>query len=124
MAFILNNCKQIKKCFTREINGFFNYSLLYGDTAGMYIKKTCWYVLDQAGSVRSDLCQGKYENKSGGTFHRLFIAPKRKDCLPFNEFGIIEEHKTFEGFDDSERLLDRSQYLSLIYGKKISAMFP
>ena len=63
---------------TREINGFFIFGFFYGDTDSKYIEKTCWYVLDQVGSVRTDLCQGKNDYKSGGIFHQLFIAPKRK----------------------------------------------
>ena len=31
---------------------------------------------------------------------------------------------TFKGFTDSKRLLDRSQYFSMLEGKKISAMLP
>ena len=31
---------------------------------------------------------------------------------------------TFEGFNDSKRLLDRSQYFDMLEGKKISAMLP
>ena len=31
---------------------------------------------------------------------------------------------TFKGFNDSQRLLDRSQYFDLLEGKKISAMLP
>ena len=31
---------------------------------------------------------------------------------------------TFKGFNDSKRLLDRSQYFDILEGKKISAMLP
>ena len=31
---------------------------------------------------------------------------------------------TFKGFNDSKGLLDRSQYLNMLEGKKISAMLP
>ena len=31
---------------------------------------------------------------------------------------------TFKGFNDSKRLLDRSQYFDMLEGKKISAMLP
>ena len=31
---------------------------------------------------------------------------------------------TFKGFNDSKRLLDRSQYFDMLDGKKISAMVP
>ena len=31
---------------------------------------------------------------------------------------------TFKGFNDSKRLLDRSQYFNMLNGKKITAMLP
>ena len=41
-----------------------------------------------------------------------------------DDYGIIQEHKTFKGFNDSKRLLDRSQYFKMEEGKTISAMLP
>ena len=62
--------------------------------------------------------------KTGGIFYGLFLAPKIKFCLTIDDYGIIQEHKTFKRFNDSERFLDRSQYFKMIEGKKISAMLP
>ena len=62
--------------------------------------------------------------KTGGTFSGPFLAPKIKYCLTINEFGIIEEHKTSKGFNDSKRFLDRTQYFNTIKGKRLSAMLP
>ena len=36
-------------------------------------------------------------------FYVLFLAPKTKYCSAVNEFGIIQEHKTFKRFNDSQR---------------------
>ena len=96
--------------FIREINGFFNNNIYYTDTDSLYIEKKFWDVLDKANSVGENLCQGKNDYKSGGVFYGLILAPKIKYVLTFNEFGILQEHKTFKGFKDSKRLLDRSQY--------------
>ena len=41
-----------------------------------------------------------------------------------DDYGIIQEHKTFKGLNDSRRLLDRSQYFKMIECKKVSAMLP
>ena len=41
-----------------------------------------------------------------------------------DEYGIIQEHKTFKGFNDNKRLLDQSQYFRMIEGKKVSALLP
>ena len=123
-AFILSNTKRIMNNFIREINRFYNNSIYYGDTDSLYIEKKFWDVLDKANLVGEDLCQGKNDYKTGGIFYGLFLAPKIEYCLTTDDYGIIQEHKTFKGFNDSRRLLDRSQYSKMIEGKKISAMLP
>ena len=123
-AFTLSNSKRIMNNFIREINGFYNNSIYYGDTDSLYIEKKYWDVLDKANLVGEKLCQGKNDYKTGGIFYGLFLAPKIKYCLTIDDYGIIKEHKTFKGFNDSKRLLDRSQYFKMIEGEKISAMLP
>ena len=110
--------------FIREINGFYNNSIYYGDTDSLYIEKKYWDVLDKANLVGKNLCEGKNDYKTGGIFYGLFLAPKIKYCLTINDLGIIEQHMTFKGFNDSKRLLDRSQYFDMWEGKKITAMLP
>ena len=77
-----------------------------------------WDSLDKAGLAGSNLCRGKNDCKSRGIFRGLYLASKIIHSLTAYECGIIEEHKTFEGFTDSRRLLDRSQYFKKIEGKK------
>ena len=81
-------------------------------------------MLDKATLVVEELCQGKKDYKTGGIFYGLFLAPKIIYCLTIDDYGIIQEHKTFKGFNDSKRLLDRSQNFKMIEGKKLSAMLP
>ena len=57
-------------------------------------------------------------------FFGLFLAPKIKYCLTINEFGVIEEHKTFKGFGDVNRLLDSKKYFEMKEGKSVSSKFP
>ena len=90
----------------------------------MYIEKKICNGLDKAKFVGEGLCQGQNNNKTGGIFYGLFLAPKAKYCLTTDDYAIIQQHKTFKGFNDSKRFLDRSQYFNLIEGKKISAMLP
>ena len=123
-AFILSNSKRIMNNFIREVIGFYNISIYYGDTDSLYIEKKYWDVLDKANLVGEGLCQSKRDNKTGGILYGLFLAPKIKYCLTLDGYGIIKEHKTFKGFDDSKQLLDRSQYFKMIEGKKVSAMLP
>ena len=80
--------------------------------------------MDKANLVGEGLCQGKNDYKTGGIFYELFLASKLKYCLTIDDYGIIQEHKTFKVFNDSKQLLDRSQYFKMIEGKKISAMLP
>ena len=52
--------------------------------------------------------------KQEQTFFGFFLDSELKHCLTNIEFGIIEEHKTLEGFNDSKRLVDRSQYFNML----------
>ena len=112
-AFILSNSKRIKNNFIRKINGFYNNSIYYGDTDSMYIEKKYWDVLAKANLVGENLCQGKNDYKTGGTFYCLFLAPKIKYVQTIDVYGVIQQHMTFKGFNDSKRLLDRSQYFDV-----------
>ena len=123
-AFILANSRRIMNNFIREINGFYENNIYYTDTDSLYIEKKYWDVLDKAKLVGDDLCQGKNDYETGGIFYGLYLAPKIKYCLTIDDYGIIKEHKTFKGFNDSKRLLDRSQYFKMKEGEKISAMLP
>ena len=123
-AFILSNSKRIMNNFIREINGFYINSIYYGDTDSLYIEKKYWDVLAKANLVGKNLCQGKNDYKTGGIFYGLFLAPEIKYVLTIDHYGIIQQHMTFKGFNDSKRLLDRSQYFDMLNGKKITAMLP
>ena len=50
-AFLLSNSKRIMNNFIREINGFYNNSIYYGDTDSLYVEKKNWDVLDKANLV-------------------------------------------------------------------------
>ena len=81
-------------------------------------RKKNWDVLDKAKLVGEELCRGKSDYKTGGIFYGLFLAPNIKFCLTIDKYGNIQEHKTFKGFNDNKRLIDRSQYFKMIEGKK------
>ena len=117
-AFILSNSKRIMNNFVRCIDGFKNNNVYYQDTDSLYIEKKHWNKLNENGLVGNDLLQGKNDYEDGGIFYSLFLAPKVKYCLTINEFGIIEEHKTFKGFGDVNRLLDTKKYFDMQQGKK------
>ena len=79
--------------------------------------------MDKAILVGFNLCPGKNGYISRRIFYSLFLAPKIKYCLTKDDFGIMQEHKTFKGFNVSKRPLHRSQNFKKIEGKKISAIF-
>ena len=81
-AFILSNCKRNMNNFIREINGFYNSSMFYGDTDSLYIGKKHWDMLDKAKLFGKHLSQGKNDYETGGIFYSLFLlAPKMKYVL-------------------------------------------
>ena len=110
--------------FIREINRFNNNSIYYGDTDSLYIEKNYWDVLDKENLVGEDVCHGKIDLQSGFIVYSLLLALKIEYALTKNEYGVIQENKTFKGFNDSKRLLDRSQYVKMIEGKEKSALLP
>ena len=91
-AFILSNSKRIMKKFIREVNGFYNNSICYGDTDSFYIEKKFWDVLDKAGLMGDNLCQGKSDYKSGGIFYYLLFGSKTEYCLTIDKLKIVHEH--------------------------------
>ena len=74
-------------------------------------------MLDGAKLVGKKLCQGKNDYKTGGSF-KVYFSPLKKYVLTIDNHGILEQHMTFKGFNDSERLLNRSQYFDILEGKK------
>ena len=71
-AFILSNSKRNMNNFIREINGFYDNSIYYGDTDSLYIEKKHWDVLDKATLVGEELCQGKKDYVTGGICYGFF----------------------------------------------------
>ena len=94
--------------------------MYYTDTDSYYIEKKYWDVMDKAGLVGDDLCQVKDEYKSRGIFHSSLLAPKVNYCLTMDNFGIIQQHMTFKVFNDSKRLLDRSQKFKLLRVERVT----
>ena len=70
-----------------------------------------WNVLNEANLVRAGLYQSKNDyGDEKVIFYGLFLVPKMKYVLNTNGFGLLQEFKTFKGFRDGKRLLDRSQF--------------
>ena len=54
----------------------------------------------------------------------MFLAPKIKYCLTINKYGVIDEHKTFEGFTNFSDNLERKGYFKMFNGDKLIAKVP
>ena len=74
--------------------------------------------------IGNNLCGSKNDYESGSVFYGLFLAPIIKFVLTITELCIIKQHLIFKGFNDSKRLLDRSQNFKVLEGKTIAAMLP
>ena len=81
--------------FIHAINGFYTNDVYYTDTDSLYIENKHWDKLEKADLVGKNLLQGK-NDKDGGIFYGLLLAPKIKYFLTINKFGFIDEHKTFK----------------------------
>ena len=77
-GFLWSHSKKILNIFFREINGFYNKSICYGETDSLYIEKRYWDVNDKANLLGGNLCQGKNNYETGGIFDGLFPAPTVK----------------------------------------------
>ena len=120
-AFVLSNSKRIVNNFIHAFNRFDTNDVYYTDTDSLYIENKHWDKLDKAGLVGKGLLQGKNDYKDGGIFYGLFLAPKMKYCLTINEYGVINEHKTFKGFTNVSDNLDRKDYFKMFNGDKLVA---
>ena len=109
-AFVLSNSKGIMNIFIHAFNGFYTNDVYYTNTDSLYIENKHWEKLEEAGLVGKSLLHGKNDYKDGGIFYGLFLAPKIKYCLTINKYGVIDEHKAFNGFTNVSDSLDRKEY--------------
>ena len=73
--------------------------------------------------VKSKLEQEKSDFEDGWTFYGLFEAPRSKNCLKLNEFGIIEEKKAFKGYQFAGKMMKTHKYFELKDGKPKTETF-
>ena len=100
--------------FIHAIIGFYTNDVYYGDNDGVYIGNKHWERLDKVGLVGKNLLKGKNDYKVGGIFSGLFLALKIKYCLTINKCGVIDEHKTFKGFNNASENLTQMNILKCL----------
>ena len=110
--------------FIQAIDGFYTNNVYYTDTDSLYIENKQWDKLNKAWLVVKNLLQGKNDYKGGGIFYGLFLAPKIKNCLTVNKYGVIDEQKTFKGFSNVSDKLDRKKYFKMADGDNLITKVP
>jgi hypothetical protein len=93
-AFILSYSKVILNNYIAALNGFYDNTILYGDTDSVYIPKSSYTLLERAGLVGEQL--GQCKNDYGDLVIHKFrtIGKKSKICLMNND----ELKVTLKGF--------------------------
>ena len=61
----------------------------------------------------------KNDYKRGSIFYAFVPAPKTKFCLFLDEYGIIQQQRSFKGFDETEGKIKRNQNFEMIIWNKI-----
>ena len=110
--------------FLHAIDGFYTNDVYYTDTDSFYIENKHWNKLDKAGLVGKNRLPGKNDYKERGEWCGLFLAPKIKFCLASNKYGVIDEHKTLQGFTNVNDNLDRKECFDMADGGKLVAKIP
>ena len=90
----------------------------------MYIENKYWEILDKALLVSKNPLPGRNDYKEGGMWYALFSAPNIKYSSTIIKFGIIDEHKTFNGFTNLSDNLDRKENFNKADGGKLIAKVP
>ena len=80
-------------------------------------------MLDDPKPVGEKYCQVENNLENGGFFGPT-PAPNMKNRLVFDYYGNNDEQKTFEGFAESQKLLDRNQYFETLKSNKFYAKVP
>ena len=84
-----------------------------------------WIIIrKKTGFVGKNLGQGKNDYGDGGIFHVLFLEAKRILCYKIYKYGTFSEKKTFEGYHDSEILLETYNYFELKVGETVNGELP
>ena len=63
---------------------------------------------------------GKNDYGNSGIFYAWFRAPKIKDCLVIDDFGVLSAKRTFKGYSEEHRRIKLDEYISLSEGKTVS----
>ena len=110
--------------FIPAINGFYSNDVYYSDTDSLYKENEHWDKLDKAGLVGKNRIPGKNDYKEVAICYGLFPAPKIKYCSTINNYGVIDEHKTFKGFTNVSDNLNREEHFNMADGCKLIAKVP
>ena len=83
------------------LNGFKDNKSYYGDTDSIYIHNNDYEKSKTKGLIGKDLYQSKNDYGKRAILYGLFLAPKIKYCIVFDENGILSLKTTFKGYDQN-----------------------
>ena len=122
-SFILSLSKRPMNDVIRQIGGFYNNSNYYTDTDSLYIHKNYWSSLVDNGFTGKSLGLGKSDYGNSGIFFAWFLAPKIKNCLVTDDFGVITAKRTFTGYSEEHKMTKLIEFILLSEGKIVSGRF-
>ena len=79
------------------VDGFKNKKTYYADTDSIYINDSDYELLKTKGLIGKNLYQSKEDCGKGGILYGLFLAPKIKYCLVFDQIGKISQKNDCQG---------------------------
>ena len=95
-SFILSHSKRLMNNVIFALNGFKNNKIYYGDTDSIFIHNDDYEILKTKGLIGKHLYQSKNDYGKGGILYGLFLAPKIKYCIIFDENGILSQKNDFQ----------------------------
>ena len=122
-SFILSHSKRLMNDVIRQIDGFYNNSIYYGDTDSVYIHKKDWDDLVDKGFVGKSLGLGKNDNGNSGIFHAWFLGPKIKYCLEIDVYCVVSAKRTFKGYSEEHLMIKLDEYITLSERKTVLGTF-
>ena len=122
-SFIFSHSKTLINDVIKQIGGFYNNSIYYGDTDNVYIHTNYWSPVVEKGFVGKSVGLGKNDYGNSGIFYTWFLAPKIKYCLVIVEFGVNSAKRTFKGYSEEHRMMKLDECISLSERKTASGRF-
>ena len=122
-TYILSKSKRLMNDVIKQLGGFNNNTIYYGDTDFLYIHMKHWSSSVDNGFAGKGLGFSKNDYGNSGRFYAWFSAPKIKYCSVIDDCGVISAERKFKEDSEAPRMIKPSELISLSEGKTISGRF-